>query len=141
MIQSKANATWKGGLKSGSGTISSRSGVLKEAAFTFAQRFEGSAGTTPEELIGAAHAGCYSMALSANLEKAGYVADRVDTSATVTLEKTDAGQTVTKIDLECTARVPGIAAGDFAKLAEDTRKGCPISRLLNTSIVVSAKLV
>jgi lipoyl-dependent peroxiredoxin len=136
----KASAVWKGGLKDGQGTVSSSSGVLSSAAYNFAQRFEDAPGTNPEELIAAAHAACYAMALSAKLEGAGTKPDAVESKAAVTLEKTDAGFTVTKIHLEVLAKVPGAKNEDFIKLAEDAKKTCPISRLLNATITLDAKL-
>jgi lipoyl-dependent peroxiredoxin len=136
----KAGAVWKGGLKDGQGTVSSGSGVLKDASYNFAQRFEDKPGTNPEELIAAAHASCYAMALSAKLEGAGSKAESVESRAAVTLEKTDAGFTVTKIHLEVVAKVPGAKSEDFIKLAEDAKKTCPISRLLNAPITLDAKL-
>jgi lipoyl-dependent peroxiredoxin len=136
----KASAVWKGGLKDGQGTVSSGSGVLKDASYNFAQRFEDKPGTNPEELIAAAHAACYAMALSAKLEGAGSKGESVESRASVTLEKTDAGFTVTKSHLEVVAKVPGLSNDDFIKLAEDAKKTCPISRLLNATITLDAKL-
>jgi lipoyl-dependent peroxiredoxin len=136
----KASAVWKGGLKDGQGTVSSSSGVLSSAAYNFSQRFEEAPGTNPEELIAAAHAACYAMALSAKLEGAGTKPEAVESKAAVTLEKTDAGFTVTKIHLEVLAKVPGAKNEDFIKLAEDAKKTCPISRLLNATITLDAKL-
>jgi len=136
----KASAVWKGGLKDGQGTVSSDSGVLKGVSYNFAQRFEDKPGTNPEELIASAHASCFAMALSGKLEGAGTKADSIESKALVTLEKTDAGFTVTKIHLEVLAKVPGAKPEDFQRLAEDAKKTCPISRLLNAPITLDAKL-
>lgn len=116
------------------------SGVLHNAAYTFSTRFESAPGTNPEELIGAAHAGCFSMAFAGRLVAAGLTPERIATTAAVTLDKTDAGQTVTAIHLKTTARVPGATSEQFNKAAEDARVGCPISRLLNANITVEAVL-
>jgi osmotically inducible protein OsmC len=136
----KASAQWKGTLKDGQGTVSTDSGVLKTVPYNFAQRFESQPGTNPEELIAAAHASCFSMALSAELGKANLKPDSVDTKATLTLEKLDVGFTITRIHLEVSAMVPGASADAFNKAAEDAKRGCPISRLLNTTITLEAKL-
>ena len=135
-MESKASAVWKGDLKGGNGTISANSGVLSGAAFTFATRFEGSPGTNPEELVAAAHAGCFSMALSNELDKGGHTPDHVSTTATVTLENA----TVTKIHLECSAKVPGISQAAFDETANDAKTGCPISKLMNAEITLNAVL-
>lgn len=139
-MQSKASAVWKGDLKGGSGSISASSGVLSDAAYTFATRFEGSAGTNPEELIAAAHAGCFSMALSHGLAQGGNPPNHVSTTATVTLEQVEGGFAVTKIHLECSASVPGIDAAGFDKAANDAKTGCPISKLMNAGISLNAVL-
>jgi lipoyl-dependent peroxiredoxin len=136
----KASAVWKGGLKDGQGTVSSDSGVLKSASYNFAQRFEDKPGTNPEELIASAHAACFAMALSGKLEGAGTKPESIESKALVTLEKTDAGFTVTGIRLEVLAKVPGAKQEDFLRLAEDAKKTCPISRLLNAPITLDAKL-
>ena len=141
-IESKGNATWNGGLKDGKGVISTGTGVLKEEAYTFASRFEHGKGTTPEELIAAAHAGCYSMALSAELEKAGHKGDEVKTNATVTLDFVGGAPTVTKIHLVTEAKVPGIDGPAFEEIAKGAKESCPISRLLKAAeISLDAKLV
>src|SRR5215203_7167586 len=137
----KASAVWNGDLKQGKGTISTESGALKETQYSFSTRFENGVGTNPEELIAAAHAGCFSMALSAELGKAGMNPSRIATTATVTMEKTEAGFTVTKINLETEASVPGADPAAFAKVAEAAKAGCPISRLLKAEITLNAKLV
>ena len=139
-MQSTASAVWKGGLKAGSGAISSRSGVLSETPYTFSTRFEGSAGTNPEELIAAAHAGCFSMALSAQLGEAGLTPDHVSTTATVTLEKADGGFAVTRIHLDVSARIPGADQSAFDTAANNAKTGCPISKLMNAEISMSANL-
>ncbi len=139
-MESKASAVWKGSLKGGSGAISSKSGTLSDTAYTFATRFEGRAGTNPEELVAAAHAGCFSMALSAQLGEAGLTPDHVTTSATVTLEMLDGGPTVTKIHLEVTARVPGASQSAFDTAANNAKTGCPISKLMNAAISMNAVL-
>ncbi|MGC1186405.1 MAG: OsmC family protein [Candidatus Acidiferrales bacterium] len=136
----KASAVWKGSLKEGKGTISTESGVLSNTAYSFATRFEGVRGTNPEELIGAAHAGCFSMALSAQLGEAGMTAESIETSAAVTLEKIDAGWTVTKVHLDVNARIPGANQAAFDKAAANAKAGCPISRLLKAEITMTAKL-
>jgi len=139
-MQSKASAVWKGGLKDGSGAVSGASGVLSDVAYTFATRFEGSAGTNPEELIAAAHASCFSMALSAQLGEAGLTPEHVSTTATSTLENTDGGFTVTKIHLEVTARVPDADQSAFDTAANNAKNGCPISKLMNAEISMNAVL-
>ncbi len=139
-MESKASAVWKGNLKGGSGAISSGSGELSDTAYTFATRFEGSTGTNPEELIAAAHAGCFSMALSAQLGEAGLTPDHVTTTATVTLEMLDSGPTVTTIHLEVTAGVPGASQSAFDTAANNAKTGCPISKLMNATISMNAVL-
>jgi osmotically inducible protein OsmC len=136
----KASAIWKGGLKDGNGTVSTETNTVSNAAYNFAQRFEDKPGTNPEELVAAAHAACYSMALSATLEKNGTKADSVETKASLTLEKLDLGFTVTRIHLDVTAKVPGSTPDAFLAAAEAAKRGCPISRLLNTTITLEAKL-
>lgn len=141
MIQKSGSAVWKGGLKDGTGTVSTQSGVLTDTAYTFAKRFEGEAGTNPEELIGAAHASCYSMALSLVLADFDLKADSLATKATVTLEQVDDGFAVTKVHLELEAKIPGAREEDFLKAANGAKEGCPISKLLNAEITLDAKLV
>jgi osmotically inducible protein OsmC len=135
-----ASAAWHGDLKTGKGTISTQSGVLADTQYSFSTRFENGIGTNPEELIAAAHAGCFSMALSAQLGNANLVAESIRTTATVTLEKTDAGFTVTASHLEVRAKVPGADPAAFNTAAGNAKSGCPISRLLNTAISMDAKL-
>jgi osmotically inducible protein OsmC len=136
----KASAEWRGSLKEGAGTVSTESGVLSGTKYSFSTRFENAKGTNPEELVGAAHAGCFSMALSAILGEAGFTPDRIQTSAAVTLDKVDAGFAVTAIHLTVTARVPKADAAAFEKAANAAKAGCPISKLLNTRITMDAKL-
>jgi lipoyl-dependent peroxiredoxin len=137
----KASAVWKGSLKEGKGTISSESGVLSNTPYSFSTRFESAKGTNPEELIAAAHAGCFTMALSAQLGNAGITPESLETTASLTLDKLDAGWTVTKIHLDVAARIPGVDKAAFDKAAENAKAGCPISRLLKAEITMSARLV
>ncbi len=139
-MRRKASAVWMGGLKDGKGTISTDSGVLSETQYSFSTRFEEGAGTNPEELIAAAHAGCFSMALSGQLGNAGLTADSIRTTATVRLEKTDAGFTITSVHLDVTARVPGADHQAFQTAANNAKAGCPVSRVLNAEITLDAKL-
>jgi osmotically inducible protein OsmC len=139
-MQRKASAVWQGNLKAGKGTISTTSGVLSGTQYSFATRFEQGAGTNPEELIAAAHAGCFSMALSAQLGEAGLTPDRIDTTATVTLEKTANGFEVTSSHLDVKAKVPGASQEAFDKAANNAKAGCPISKLLKTNITMAASL-
>lgn len=139
-MKKKASAVWHGTLKEGTGTITVPSGVLKGATYTWAQRFADAEGTNPEELVAAAHAACFAMAFSGKLTTAGFPPDNIDATATVTLEKTDAGMTVTEVHLTTHAKVPGISRTEFAEQAEAARATCPISRLLNAKITLDAKL-
>jgi osmotically inducible protein OsmC len=139
-MQRKASAQWQGDLKTGKGTVSTSSGVLSKTSYSFSTRFEDGVGTNPEELIAAAHAGCFSMALSGQLG-AGMVAESINTTATLTMEKLDVGWTVTKIHLDVQAKIPGGDASAFDAAANRAKSGCPISRLLNTTITMDAKLV
>ena len=137
----KANAVWKGGLKDGQGTVSSDSGVLKAVSYNFSQRFEDQPGTNPEELIAAAHAACYSMALSGDLGRANLKPESVETKASLTLERIEGvGFTTTRIHLEVLGKVPGVTQEQFVGIAEGAKRNCPISRLLNTTITLDAKL-
>src|SRR6202034_2092707 len=129
-----ASAVWNGSLKEGKGTISSQSGALKNMQYSFAARFAEGVGTNPEELIAAGHAGCFTMALSAELGKAGMTAESIATTATLSLEKTDAGFTITASHLDVTARIPGADPAKFQAAAEGAEKGCPVSRVLNAAI-------
>src|SRR5215216_5032757 len=134
------SAVWQGGLRDGQGTVSTESGVLSDTQYSFATRFESGAGTNPEELIAAAHAGCFSMALSKQIEDQGLKAESINTTAAVRLEKTDAGFTITKVHLDVTARVPGADAAAFETAANNAKAGCPVSRLFNAEITLDAKL-
>jgi osmotically inducible protein OsmC len=136
----KGSAVWKGSLKEGGGTISTESGVLKSAPYGFKARFEDGPGTNPEELIGAAHAACFSMALSLGLGSAGFTADSIQTEAAVRLEKVGDGFAITHSDLVCVAKIPGIDDRTFQQIAEQTKAGCPVSKVLNAKISLSAKL-
>lgn len=136
----KASAIWRGGLKDGKGTISTDSGVLANTQYSFTTRFENGPGTNPEELIAAAHAGCFSMALSAQLGDAKLTPETIRTTATVTMEKLDAGWTITAVYLDVTAKVPGADATAFATAANNAKAGCPVSRVLNAKITMDAKL-
>jgi lipoyl-dependent peroxiredoxin len=139
-MKRKASAVWQGGLKDGKGTISTDSGVLDGTQYSFSTRFEDGIGTNPEELIAAAHAGCFSMALSGQLGNAGMTAESINTTASVTLEKTDAGFTITKVHLDVTARIPGAEQAAFETAANNAKAGCPISRLLKAEITMDARL-
>lgn len=134
------SAIWEGSLKEGRGRISSQSGVLSETPYGFNTRFEDGPGTNPEELIGAAHAGCFSMALSAQLGEAGLTAQSIRTSATVTLEKLPDGFTITAVHLDLVAKIPGADQARFEELANKAKTGCPVSKVLNARITLSAKL-
>lgn len=140
-MKRKSTAVWMGGLKDGKGIISTESGVLNESQYSFSTRFEDGKGTNPEELIAAAHAGCYSMALSGELESKGLKAESIQTTAAVSLEKTDAGFTITRIKLDVVAKVPGADRNDFDKAALKAKAGCPVSRVLNAEIQLETKLV
>jgi osmotically inducible protein OsmC len=135
-----ASAHWAGGLKDGKGIVSTESGVLNSSKYSFGTRFEDAPGTNPEELIAAAHAGCFSMALSAELGKAGITPETIDTTAALTLEKTDAGFTITAVHLDVKAKIPGVDPHKFDEAAQNAKKGCPVSRVLNAAITMSAKL-
>ena len=139
-MKRKASAVWNGGLKDGKGAISTDSGVLSKTQYSFGTRFENGAGTNPEELIAAAHAGCFSMALSGQLGAAGLTAESIHTTATATFEKLEAGWTITEMHLDVTAKVPGADAAKFETAANNAKTGCPISRVLNAKITMDAKL-
>jgi lipoyl-dependent peroxiredoxin len=136
----KGSAVWKGSLKEGGGTISTESGVLKNAPYGFKARFEDGPGSNPEELIGAAHAACFSMALSVGLGAAGFTADSIQTGAAVRLEKIGDGFAITHSDLVCVAKIPKIDDKTFQQIAEQTKSGCPVSKVLNATITMDAKL-
>lgn len=140
-MERKASAVWNGTLKEGHGTISTESGVLKNAQYSFSTRFENGQGTNPEELIAAAHAGCYSMALGNVLTNAKLPPESIETTAAVTLERLEAGPTVTKIHLTTRAKVPGASKEAFDTAANDAKMNCPISRLLKAAeITLDAQL-
>ena len=134
-------AKWQGGLKDGKGAISTKSGALADYPYGFASRFEGKPGTNPEELIGAAHAGCFTMALSLILGEAGFTAEQMDTRAEITLVKQDDGFAITKSALTLRAKIPGITADKFKELTGMAEKGCPVSKLLKAEITLDASLV
>jgi len=140
-MQRTASAHWSGGLKDGKGTVSTQSGVLSQTQYSFSTRFENGVGTNPEELIAAAHAGCFTMALSAQLGNAGMTAESIDTKATLTLDKTDAGFSITASHLDVKAKIPGADRDKFLEAANNAEKGCPVSRVLNAKITMNAELV
>ncbi|HEY6764521.1 MAG TPA: OsmC family protein [Candidatus Sulfotelmatobacter sp.] len=139
-MQRKASAVWKGGLKEGKGAISAPGGVLNNTPYSFSTRFENASGTNPEELIAAAHAGCFSMALSGQLGGGNLTAESISTTVTVTLEKLDSGWTITESHIDVVGKVPGADAATFLKFAEAAEKGCPVSKLLKAKITMTAKL-
>jgi osmotically inducible protein OsmC len=139
-MKRKATAEWRGGLKDGKGEISTDSGVLAKTQYSFGTRFEQGVGTNPEELIAAAHAGCFAMALSNTLGEANMVAERITVTATVSLDKVEAGWTVTESHLDLKAKIPGADREAFEKAANNAKAGCPISRLLNAKITMDASL-
>ncbi|MGH8580495.1 MAG: OsmC family protein [Gammaproteobacteria bacterium] len=139
-MKRNASAVWRGGLKDGKGTISTDSGVLSDTRYSFGTRFEDGIGTNPEELIAAAHAGCFSMALSNELGNAGMTAESIRTTASVTLDKMEAGFTITAIHLDVRARIPGADQRAFETAANDAKAGCPVSKALNAKITMVAKL-
>jgi lipoyl-dependent peroxiredoxin len=140
-MKRNASAVWKGGLKDGKGTISTESGVLSDAQYSFTTRFEQGKGTNPEELIAAAHAGCFSMALSNELGNAGLTPESIRTTATVTLEKTDAGFAIPAVHLTLEAKVPGADRATFTRLADAAKTGCPVSKLFKADITLDATLL
>src|SRR5690242_4204371 len=135
-----ASAQWRGDLKSGSGTVSTASGTLSNAAYSFHTRFEQGTGTNPEELLAAAHAGCFSMALSAELQKEGLKADSIDTTCTVTLDKEGSGFAIKRSHLELRAKIPGASQEAFERATNAAKEGCPVSKLFDTEITLDAKL-
>ena len=139
-MKRNASAEWRGGLKDGKGTISTDSGVLEQTQYSFSTRFEDGKGTNPEELIAAAHAGCFSMALSGQLGKAELTAESIKTTATVTLDKVDGNFTITEVHLQVAARVPGATQEQFDTAANNAKAGCPVSRVLNAKITLDAQL-
>lgn len=139
-MQRRASAVWQGGLKDGKGTLSTDSGVLKQTQYSFSTRFENGAGTNPEELLAAAHAGCFTMALSAQLGNAGMTAQKLETTATISLEKLPDGFAITKSHLDLVARIPGADKSKFDAAAKAAETGCPVSKLFKTKISVTARL-
>src|SRR6202050_4236478 len=139
-MQRKASAVWKGGLKDGQGTVSSASGILSNTKYSFTTRFGDAPGTNPEELIAAAHAACFSMALSAQLGGANLTPESINTNVTLTMEKLDSGWTITESHIDVVGKVPGADAATFQKYAEAAEKGCPVSKVLNAKITMIAKL-
>ncbi|MBU1332765.1 MAG: OsmC family protein [Gammaproteobacteria bacterium] len=139
-MKKTASAHWQGGIKDGKGTISTQSGALRDNPYGFNTRFEDQPGTNPEELLGAAHAGCFSMALSKELGEAGMTAESIDTQAEVTLDKADGGFAITAVHLTLKARIPGADRAAFEKAVETAKNGCPVSKVLNASITLEATL-
>jgi osmotically inducible protein OsmC len=135
-----ASAVWLGSLKQGTGSISTASGTLRDTPYGFSSRFENGAGTNPEELIAAAHAGCFTMATSAALGRVGFTPEKLSTDATVTLEQVEGNWTITAVHLQMVARVPGISAEKFAEIAADAKANCPVSRVLKANITLDAEL-
>ena len=140
MIEKSGSAVWRGGLRDGEGTISTQTGVLSEAPYGFATRFEGARGTNPEELIGAAHASCFSMALSMILGQQDLTPDEITTSATVGLEEVEGGFAISSVHLDVSARVPGADEAAFREAAETAKENCPVSKLLDARITMDATL-
>ncbi|GEP57381.1 OsmC family protein [Reyranella soli] len=140
-INRSASAAWAGGLKDGKGSITTESGALSAYPYGFASRFEGKKGTNPEELLGAAHAGCFTMALSLILGEAKFTAEQMDTSAKVTLEQVDGGFAITAVHLTLQAKIPGIDQATFEELTAKAKAGCPVSKVLKANITLDASLV
>jgi osmotically inducible protein OsmC len=139
-MKRKGSAVWTGGIKTGDGTVSTETGALDAVNYSFAKRFGDEKGTNPEELIGAAHAACFSMALSGDLEKNDMIADEIATTATVTVEPSDGGFSITAVHLDVKAKIPGASAEAFKQVAEGAKAGCPVSRVLNATITMDASL-
>ncbi|HZL95872.1 MAG TPA: OsmC family protein [Vicinamibacterales bacterium] len=139
-MKRNGSAVWRGGLKDGKGTVSTDSGVLSNTQYSFSTRFEDGKGTNPEELIAAAHAGCFSMALSGQLGNAGMTAEQIQTTASVSLDKTDGGFAITAIHLDVRAKIPGADKQAFETAANNAKSGCPVSKVLNATITMDAKL-
>ena len=140
-MQRIASAKWQGDLKTGTGTVSMASGTLSNTPYSFHSRFEQGQGTNPEELLAAAHAGCFTMALSGQLAKLGLKADSLETTCTISLEQGEGGFSITESHLELTANVPGATAEQFETATQNAKAGCPVSKLYNTKITLNAKLV
>ena len=139
-MERRATAVWQGGLKDGQGTLTTDSKVLSNTPYSFSTRFEGSPGTNPEELLGAAHAGCFSMALSAQLGEVGIKPERIETKATITLEKLDAGFTITRSHLDVAVKAPGADRTKFEAAATKAKTGCPLSKVIKAEISMDARL-
>jgi lipoyl-dependent peroxiredoxin len=139
-IKRNGSAVWSGGLKDGKGAVSTGSGVLKDSQYGFNTRFEDGPGTNPEELIGAAHAGCFTMALSGQLGQAGMTAQELRTTATVSMEKVEGGFSITAVHLDLVAKIPGASQEAFDKAAQTAKENCPVSKLLNAEITLSSRL-
>jgi lipoyl-dependent peroxiredoxin len=139
-MKRNGSAVWRGGLKDGKGTVSTDSGVLSNTQYSFSTRFEDGKGTNPEELIAAAHAGCFSMALSAELGNAGMTAEEIQTTASVSLDKTDGGFAITAVHLDVRAKIPGADKQAFETAANNAKSGCPVSKVLNATITMNARL-
>ncbi len=139
-MKRNASAVWQGNLRQGKGSVSTASGVLSNTQYSFSTRFENGAGTNPEELLAAAHAGCFAMAFSGQLGEAGLTPERIDATATITLEKTDGGFAITQSHLEVKAKIPGADQAAFDKAAANAKAGCPVSKLFNTKITMNAVL-
>jgi len=139
-IKRNGSAVWSGGLKDGKGAVSTGSGVLKDSQYGFNTRFEDGPGTNPEELIGAAHAGCFTMALSGQLGQAGLTAEELRTTATVSMEKVEGGFSITAVHLDLVARIPGASQEAFDKAAQTAKENCPVSKLLNAEITLTSRL-
>ena len=139
-IKRNGSAVWSGGLKDGKGAVSTGSGVLKDSQYGFNTRFEDGPGTNPEELIGAAHAGCFTMALSGQLGQAGLTAQELRTTATVSMEKVEGGFAITAVHLDLVAKIPGASQEAFDKAANTAKENCPVSKLLNAKITLSSRL-
>jgi len=135
-----ATAVWQGGLKDGKGGITTQSGVLQDTQYSFSTRFENGIGTNPEELIAASHAGCFAMALSAQLGEAGITAERIDATAAVSLEKVEGGFAITESHLDVKVKIPGGDQAAFEKATQAAKAGCPISKVLNAKITMNASL-
>jgi osmotically inducible protein OsmC len=140
-MKRKGSAVWKGGIKDGDGVVSTESGVLSGVPYSFAKRFGDEPGTNPEELLGAAHAGCFSMAFSGQLGAAGFTAEKIETTATVTIENVGGGFTITAVHLDVQATVPNLDQGKFEEIAKQAKEGCPVSKLFKADITMDAKLV
>jgi len=140
-MKRKASAVWQGGIKDGKGKLSTDSGVLADTQYSFSTRFENGKGTNPEELIAAAHAGCFAMALSGQLGAVGMTAEQIRATASVTLEKSGDAFAITAVHLDVTARIPGADQGAFDNAAKNAKEGCPVSKVLNAVITMDAKLV